>query len=166
LPKQASIFEDALRRAERCGLALPPRLTLEWRCGGTGVMHGVTEVTYDRSRDRVLDITVAMNAYITPDELLWTSFHELQHVADLTRRGARPPITRPARNARHPFCCAHDGAGGPMSPPLETSNIWVASCLLSQGLPFVGAHMVPGPPPRAVFVFSDPHGAVYLQMSP
>ncbi len=47
-------------------------------------MHGVTEVTYDRSRDRVLDITVAMNADITPDELLWTSFHELQHVADLT----------------------------------------------------------------------------------
>jgi len=46
-----------------------------------------------------------------------------------------------------------------MSTPLETSNIWVASCLLSQGLPFVGAHMVPGPPPRAVFVLSDPHGA-------
>lgn len=83
LPGQHRLVLRAVEAARR-HLALPPRLVFRWRAAGRdrGICGGCTD-------SRGKEIVVYLNADAFPADLVQTTFHELQHVADFASARGR-----------------------------------------------------------------------------
>jgi hypothetical protein len=87
-----ALFRAAEAHAQRLGLRLPA-FTLRWAYGGAeATQHGETAWGFADGR-----IVVTMNAdLVYPVDVLSTSLHELQHVADAGHRFDRLELERRA----------------------------------------------------------------------
>lgn len=77
LPAQRRIVADAIAMAGRHGLTAAA-FQLRWVHGPNGLQHGETR----RGAGRSLEVFLSVD--VSPRDLLLTTLHELQHVADVS----------------------------------------------------------------------------------